>query len=249
MDGAGNASHRRALPPDIRGNIILHGLDAAEAGALEGKLYRDECKAGDILVQAGEQFTGLIFPDSLITSTVVEFRDGRQAEVFSTGREGVVGVPALLGLVVSDFRIVVRVGGAGFKLPLKHLEQLPTLAPGLSRSLMQAAGFQTFLIAQISACNRLHEVRERLARWYLLTDDRLQTGSFRVTHEDLAGLLGVRRSSVSVAANELFRMGAIKYRRGNVEIGDRFTLERAACDCYSELRTRLRLLIAASFEA
>lgn len=226
------------------GNRPLASISADELDRLGPWLHSRDYPMGTIFASRGERYHEVVFPERLVASVVVEFHDGRSAEVGSIGREGVIGIGGLFGGTHSDFRISTQQPGTGLAISISRLQELLPYLPGLTRTLYSAGSFFTFMAAQLSACNRLHETIERLARWYLLADDRMEQPGLRATHQSLSDLLGVRRPSISNASAQLTREGAIRYSYGKVVIADRRKLERTACDCYLELRRYLDRLYA-----
>jgi CRP-like cAMP-binding protein len=161
----------------------------------------------------------------------VSLPEGTTVKVSIVGREGMTGSSALVDTSLSAFRTVVQLPGKALFLPRTRAEQLlafPGVAPILFRYLL-------LLVREASltaACNRAHSAKQRLARWLLLIGDRAGGDEFPLTHESLSAMLGVRRESVSLAANELRGAGAIEYRRATVAITDRSELEEQSCSCY-----------------
>ena len=156
------------------------------------------------------------------------------------GREGLVGVPLALGIHVSPVRALVQ--GAGPALKMKaarfraELRGCLPLQSGVNRYVYAMMG----QISQTAACNRFHMVEARLARWLLMTRDRMRSGEFRMTHEFLGHMLGVRRVGVTEAATALQRKKLIEYSRGDIRILDDRGLEEAACSCYDETPSKSR---------
>jgi CRP-like cAMP-binding protein len=176
------------------------------------------------------------FPNSGLISLVVELEDGKTVEAGLLGNDGVSGMTAVLGLNKSPLREVVQISGDGFKAPIDTLRELLPSNPELREILGRYAAGLLLQMAQTSACNRLHKVEERLARWLLIAQDRVKSNTVRITHDFLATMLGSDRPSVSLAAGILQRNGIIKYERGSVTIVNRRKLERFACECYSVIR-------------
>ena len=156
------------------------------------------------------------------------------------GREGMVGFPLALGIGISPVRALVQGGGAGLRMSSTRFTSALRRHPPLQRVLN---GYIHALIGQISqtaACNRFHGVEARLARWLLMTRDRMGSGKFRMTHDFLSSMLGVRREGVTEAASAFQRKDLIEYNRGRIHILDHRSLEAASCSCYeagSEVKT------------
>jgi CRP-like cAMP-binding protein len=171
-----------------------------------------------------------------LTSLVIETQDGRSVEVGIVGREGFVGVPLAAGLTLTPYRAVVQAKGNGFRIKAEVLEVTLSVTPSLRLRLNQYAQAQGMQVAQLAACNRLHEIDQRLARWLLMCQDRIGSDLLPMTHEFFAQMLGTGRPSVSLAAAVLQRAGFIQYARGTVKIIDRKGLEGAACECYAVIQ-------------
>ncbi len=185
-----------------------------------------------ILCQPGELFKFAYFPNTGLVSIVVVLSNGKTVEAGLVGKEGIVGLPAVAGRKRSPLREVVQISGEGFRIKIGALRSMLESAPMLNRTLKRYASAFGLQIAQTAACNRLHEVDRRLARWLLMAQDRVDSDLLRITHDFLATMLGTDRSSVSLAAGILQRMGIIKYSRGVVKISNRHELEHFACECY-----------------
>jgi CRP-like cAMP-binding protein len=170
--------------------------------------------------------------------------DGRSVEVGTIGPEGFVGLPVLFAAESSPSRVVVQIEGHGTRMTTAAFSRRIAESPTLFRLLMRHA--QAFLnqVAQSAACNRLHTVEERCARWLLQTQDRIDgEASFLLTQEFLAQMLGVRRPTVSIAAGMLQQAGLIEYARGRMRILDRERLEAASCECYDIIRREYERLV------
>jgi CRP-like cAMP-binding protein len=162
--------------------------------------------------------------------------DGATAEVSFIGREGVVGAFHLLGRAEVPTNCFVQMEGAALRISTAHLKEAFESSEEVRERVLEAVQEQALTIGQISACNRLHESQERLARWLLMAQDRTQTDVLNITQEFLAEMLGARRTTVTMVASALQRSGLIEYRRGQVKILDRTNLEAAACDCYKVIK-------------
>ncbi len=172
------------------------------------------------------------FPNSGLVSLVIGTQDGRSVEVGAVGKEGIVGTAILAGVSASPLRAIVQIPGDACRMKAAALHALWKAAPVLQELLNRFAIFQSLQIAQTAACNRLHNVEQRLARWLLTTQDHATSRDLPITHDFLATMLGTDRPSVSLAAAELQKRGIIVYGRGAVKILNRKKLEAAACECY-----------------
>jgi CRP-like cAMP-binding protein len=193
---------------------------------------------GDVLYETGTRIREVYFPGRSVVSllTVV---DGRNAlEVGLVGREGMVGLPLALGVETSPVRALVQGGGGAMQMTAAHFRTALNASPPLQRSLGRYTHDLMAQITQTAACNRFHKVEARLARWLLMTRDRVGSSEFRLTHEFLSHMLGVRRVGVTQAASALQRRGLIDYARGDIRIMNDAGLEAAACTCYRSVRKR-----------
>lgn len=176
------------------------------------------------------------FPNRGLISIVVAMKGERTVEAGLAGCEGSVGTPLAVGLKMCPLRHVVQIDGDGFRMEGAALQQILASTPLFRFALARFAVIQGMQIAQTAACNRLHETKQRLARWLLMAQDRVDQGWLRITHDFLATMLGTDRSSVSLAAGELQEKGIIEYARGAVRVLHRKKLEEAACECYQVIQ-------------
>jgi CRP-like cAMP-binding protein len=176
------------------------------------------------------------FPNRGLISLVVELKDGKSVEAGLVGHEGVSGMPAVLGLRRSPLREVVQVEGDGFRVQVGTLREILRSMPVFQEILSLYAAGLAMQVAQTAACNRLHKVEERLARWLLIAQDGVESGIVPITHDFLATMLGTDRPSVTVAAGLLQRKGFVECTRGQVRILNRKKLESFACECYAVVR-------------
>jgi CRP-like cAMP-binding protein len=172
------------------------------------------------------------FPNRGMVSQVVVTKDGRTVEVGVVGSEGYVGAGLAVGLSRSSVREIVQIAGDGFRMMGKSLERILRSAPQLQMILSRHSGLQGMQVAQTAACNRLHDIQQRLARWLLMTQDRVNLGVLPITHDFIATMMGTDRSTVSLAAAALQKKGIIEYVRGAVKVVNRRKLQNSACECY-----------------
>lgn len=216
----------------LGGNRLLERLETEALDRLRPLLQPVQLDYGRVLYEAGSAVEFIYFPLSGVTSLVKTLEDGRAAEVGTVGNEGMVGVPVLFGEDTSPSTVHVEVPGDGLRMPARTFRDLLSRDRGM-QELMQRYAYALFnQISQTVACNLFHEVEQRCARWLLMAQDRMPGDDFMLTHEVLSLMLGVRRSSVTVAAGRLSEAGLIEYRRGHVTILDRPGLERRSCECY-----------------
>jgi len=218
------------------GNEILNSISEAEWNRLCPNLELVQLPHRQILHEAGERIEFAYFLNEGLASLVVLTSDGRRVEVGIVGHEGVVGTPLAVGLHCGPYRSIMQISGTAYRIKSEVLEDTLVDAPELRLLLHRFILIQGLQIAQIAACNRLHEIDQRLARWLLMCQDRVNAQSLPVTHEFLAQMLGTGRPSVSLAAGVLQKAGTIENGRGSVKILNRAELESAACECYRAIQ-------------
>src|SRR6266436_7797430 len=170
------------------------------------------------------------FPNRGMVSQVVVTKDGRTVEVGVVGSEGYVGAGLAVGLSRSSVREIIQIAGDGFRMIGSALERILQAAPQLQMILNRHTGLQGMQVAQTAACNLLHDIQQRLSRWMLMNQDRVNLGELPITHDFIATMMGTDRSTVSVAAAVLQKKGIIDYVRGAVKIVNRRKLEKSACE-------------------
>jgi len=213
-------------------NKILAGLSPPELRDLEPHLVRMDLPRGFVLHGSGSPVAYAFFLEEGLASIVVNLSNGNTVEVGVVGREGMTGLPILLESNSMPQQAFMQIAGSGYRLRAPVLRQALQRYPRLRSLLLGYLHLHLVQASQTAACNRLHEVEERMARWLLICQDRLNGQEIHLTHEFLAQMLGTRRSSVTIAAGVLHRDGLIDYRRGRVQIRDREGLKQASCECY-----------------
>jgi CRP-like cAMP-binding protein len=188
------------------------------------------------LHEPGEPIQYAYFLNSGLCSLIVVTENKSTVEVGVVGKEGLVGMVLASGMSRSPHRAVMQIAGNGFRVRADAVRQIAGAQPEFLLCMQRYAQVQGLLIAQTAACNRLHEIEQRLARWLLVSHDRVGSESIPVTHDFLSRILGAGRPSVTLAAGILQRAGWISYLRGKVKIVDRRGLETAACQCYANMR-------------
>ena len=216
-------------------NKILRGLPSKESRAVFAALEFVELPTRTILNETGEPIEFAYFVNSGLASVLNIMEDGKSVEVGLMGKEGFAGIPLLVGFKTSHNRVVMQIRGSAFRIRARDFSALLTECPQLEKGLFRLSQEMSVQSAQIAACNRLHEVDERLARWLLMCQDRLGGNKVPLTQEFLAHMLGTRRASVTVAAGMLQKAGLINYTRGEVKIENRKELENASCECYATI--------------
>lgn len=221
----------------IQSSKLLALLSAAEAERLSPFLHEVQLGRGQGLLEAGSLIDYVWFPHDCVTSTVVDSAEGPTIEVGLMGYEGMVGLSLALGKAVSNTTVIVQIPGTATKMAAHDFTRhVVHERSELFSLLLQYTDSFMAMVAQTAACNSLHAIDERLARWILMVHDRIGRNDIALTQEFLAFMLGVRRPSVSLAASDLQQRGLIRYGRGQINVIDRKGLERCACDCYNIVR-------------
>jgi CRP-like cAMP-binding protein len=218
------------------GNRILASLPVDESNRLLPYLGRVRLDSGKSICVPNQPLAFAYFPNSGMISMVAMMRDGATVEVGMVGREGFVSTAVLLGIASIPNRAVVQIEGDAFTVEPILLRKLLPKTPCLESMLRHYTNSYWNQVAQVAACNRLHRVLERLARWLLMSRDRTDSDLLPLTQEVLAQMLGCRRSSVAAAMGSLEKAGVVRCGRGQVRIADRRELEKTACECYDSIR-------------
>ena len=193
-------------------------------------------KLGDVLSEANQPIGHVYFPDVGMVSLTAQMHEGNTVEIVTIGNDGMVGLSALLGTKTLPFRAYVQVPGHGLRMAVGTFQGLVAKSQSVSDLLQRYV--QTIFVqaGQSSACNRVHSIRHRCAKWLLTAQDRVGNVHFSLTQRFLAEMLGVRRAGVNEVCRQLQQEGLIRYSRGHITILDRPGLETAACDCYRVIR-------------
>ena len=216
---------------------LLADVAVDEYDALCRQLEPVASERDAVLFEPGAPIAAVYFPRTSVCSIVKIMADGRRVEVGTTGFEGMVGLPVFLGAASTPFQCFVQVPGLGWRLDAEAFRRAAAPGTALHSIVQPYAQYMFDQAAQSVACNRLHAVDRRCARWLLMTHDRVHRAErFPLTQEFLALMLGVRRASVSEAAEALQNAGLIRYRRGGIRVLDRPGLEAASCECYGIVR-------------
>ena len=216
-------------------NRLIEGLPRRERHWMLEQCEPMELDFGDILCEPDQPFRYVYFPLTGFISLVTSLQDHQPLEMGLIGNEGMLGGTIVLGISAVPLRAVVQGAGVLLRMTSVQLRKEMQRSPALRRALQRYLYVQMAQLSQIGACTHFHEIEPRLARWLLMTHDRAHADHFRLTHEQLANMLGVRRSGISVAAGVLRRRKLIRYTRGEIHILNREGLEAAACECYGAL--------------
>jgi CRP-like cAMP-binding protein len=218
------------------GNRVLAGISSKDYGSLD-QLEPVLLRFGQILYEAGGRIRHVYFPIDCLVSLLTAVDKRRTLEVGMVGNEGMTGMPFILGMGVSGVRALVQGGGHALRMPAAPFRIEFDRNEPLRQALFRYTYALMAQISQTAACNRFHEAEARLARWLLMTRERVGSDEFRLTHEFLAHMLGLRREGVTEAATALKQRGLIDYRRGKIQILDARGLKASACSCYQVIRT------------
>jgi CRP-like cAMP-binding protein len=230
------ASRIAAIAQAATPNLLLAGLPADEYERLLAGFEPVKLTYGEVLYEPGEQMRHVYFPSDCVVSLLTVVEGHRALEVGLVGREGMVGARLALGVTTASVRALVQGTGTAVRITsVRFLRELQR-SPALQRALLHFADALMIQVTQTAACNRFHLVGARLARWLLMTRERLRSSEFYLTQEFLADMLGVRRAGVTVAACALQRQKLIRYRRGTITILDQQGLEGASCSCYQHVK-------------
>jgi CRP-like cAMP-binding protein len=217
-------------------NKILLEMTDAEFALIRPHLKYISLPSHLRLHESHQPFKYVHFPNEGLISLVIVMENGKTVETGIVGREGVSGMHAVAGLSHGPLREVMQIGGNGFRIKINDLKKTLSSTRDFQRILERYSTMLGLHVAQTAACNRLHDIDRRLARWLLMAHDRVDSGTLRITHDFLATMLGTDRPSVSQAAGTFQKMNIIQYRRGTVRILNRAALESRACECYGVIQ-------------
>lgn len=225
-------------------NKILGLLPAAERTAVVERSELVTVRSKEILFEPGERPAYVHFPEDCVISLVTVMEDGEQVEAMTIGNDGFSAIPVFHGVDTSPNRGCGQITGSALRLSVEDFRDLVGEHSGLNRLVHRYSEFVYETVAQSAACNRLHVIEQRCARWLLMSEDRVGRNSFDLTQEFLAEMLGVRRPGVTVAMGILEKAGLIAHGRGTIRVVDRAGLEKVSCECYRTIRARQTKLIA-----
>jgi CRP-like cAMP-binding protein len=226
----------RATAFAVPANRLLAALPRALYRGLFGKLESVPFELGVILYEAGESPRYVYFPSDSMVSLIGATRERNQIEVGLVGHEGMVGYNAVMGASASPTGALVQGAGSAMRMPLADFSRSFERHAALRREVLRCASVQMAMAVQVATCNNAHTLQARLARWLLMTRDRLGSSRFPMTQSFLSKMLGTRRATVNGAARTLQRANLITYSRGRITIRDLDGLSAAACSCYEDIR-------------
>lgn len=217
-------------------NRVLASIPARDYQRLQVNLAPVRLKFGEVLYEPGKAIKYVYFPTDCLISLLTTVDKRRSLEVGMVGNEGMAGMPFILGIGVSGVRAIVQGGGGALRMASAPFRVEFDRNAALQEALYRYTYALMAQISQTAACNRFHDSEARLARWLLMTRDRVGSDTFPLTHKFLAHMLGLRREGVSEAANALKRRNLIDYSRGNMQIMDVRGLKKASCSCYQTVK-------------
>ena len=224
-----------ANAPPASANVILDHLPPSELASIQHDLRLISLSLNETVHDEHAKLAHVYFPTSAVLSVLKIMNNGSAVETVAIGREGMASVRTILGADRVVDKMIAQIPGEAYRMPvarfLEHYARRP-----IFRSLLQDWSLRVLdSLSQSIACNRLHHVNERCAKWLLLTEDRVGAKTFPMTQEFLSMMLGVNRAAVSIAAATLQSAGLIHYSRGKMTIRDRAGLERVSCECYGAI--------------
>jgi CRP-like cAMP-binding protein len=226
---------RAVTVSDLDQNRVLAELPAADKSRLAEHLEPYEL-VHEVLAPPGGTIDHVWFPSYGLISVVAALQDGRRAEIATVSSEGMAGLALFLGSARSTYEIVSQIRGTGLRMTAAAFREEVRRSPALQARLLRYTEARIAMLGQTAACNAAHRMRNRLARWLLISHDSVDGDTFVLTHEFLSHMLAAERPTVTLAAGNLQKGGSITYRRGAVRVLDRAKLEKAACECYATVR-------------
>lgn len=214
-------------------NRLLAEMLREDRKTVEPHIERVALELGDQLIVPHEPIRYVWFPETALASLVIILEDGTTVESGAVGREGMVGIPILLGTDRTPMQTVTQIAGEALRVPSDVVKELYERDSRMQHRLNRYVNTLFIVASQSAACNRRHNVEARLARWLLMSSDGIGSDEVGITQEYLAAMLGVRRAGVTEAALALQERELIRYRRGSVTIVQRRDLEDIACECYA----------------
>jgi CRP-like cAMP-binding protein len=225
-------------------NHVLNSLNSADLAALTSSLQEVALGAGQLLCDAGDLPDSVYFPSNCVISTVTLLRDGRAFEVSSAGYEGVANLFPILTGIPPQTRTFVQIPGTAFRLPAPVLRAHLDLNPSMMKHVLAYLQINHAQAERTIACNAVHPLPARLARWLLISNDRVDIPVMALTQDYMCVMAGALRSSISLTASGFKRDGLVTYSRGQIKILDRPGLEKRACECYQSDQDDLVRLLA-----
>jgi CRP-like cAMP-binding protein len=224
-------------------NLLLAGLDTEALALLRPHLKPVALAQKSVLHEAGDRIDHVYFPLSGMVSMLAVLENGDSVEIAAIGREGAVGTKFGSRPQLSFARAIVQLDGKALRIDMANFSQAAAKSTAIAELAMWANDILVANIQQSAACNAIHGLESRLARWLLHASDRYQSDELPLTQEFLSEMLGVRRTTVSLTAQILQNAGVLKYRRGNLMIVDRAGLEAVSCECYDAVKQNISRIV------
>jgi CRP-like cAMP-binding protein len=235
------------LEVDHRTNRLLSALDPEDFARLEPHLELVDLSLGDVLYDTGDAIRYAFFPHDAVVSLVNVMEDGSTVEIGVFGREGVLGLLSALVTREAFGRYVVQMSGTASRVPYERLSEVMKASPRLQHLILRYGEVLLAQTFQTVACNAVHAVEARCCRWILSMHDRADQDTLPLTHEFLAEMLGVQRSTVSVVTRTFQTAGLIRQSRGGITVIDRAGLEGMACECYGKIQRVYKRLLPSTY--
>jgi CRP-like cAMP-binding protein len=232
-----------ASAPTTAENSLIAKLPVGDVAAFLSRAKKVSCTLRESIFEVGEPVDRVLFPISGMASLVTVLKDGTSLEAMAVGREGFVGLPLFHGITVARSKGICQIEGEFYQMAPDDFLSLLTSSSELRRILHRYAQLSSEVIAQTAACNSMHLIEQRCARWLLLSADAVGRTDFGLTHEFLSQMLAVRRPGVTVAIGGLERQGLIEHRYGKVSLRDVEGLKKVACECYHTIAEKSRELM------
>lgn len=240
------AAPSRSSADSASGSIFLDALPPPTFERLRSHLEHVQLRPGEVISPPHVPISHVVFPIGSVVSTITRMSDGTAVEAALTGREGMVGAWLALRQRSSAQESVVQIPDSAWRMSAERFMEVLRADDSLTEALLRFTHAGIIFAGQFIACNRLHEIQERYARWLLMAHDRVANDHFHLTQEYAGQMLGVRRVSVTLVAGEFARSGLISYHRGHVAILNRAGLEEIACECYTTVDETMRELLGYS---
>ena len=229
----------------VPANNLLYCLSSCkEYGELSPYLECVSLPLGTIIHEEYEPVDYVYFPNQAMISLVATMENGATTEISLVGKEGMVGLPVILGGKSINYEAVVQVTGTAMRIEASIMKDLFERFSELRKIILLYIQVRLSYIGQLAACNRQHKIETRLARWLLLVQDCLKTDCLPLTQEFIANMLGTNRAGVTLAAQKLQNQGIISYSRGSIVVRDRDRLEAVSCECYKVMGKESHRLFA-----
>jgi CRP-like cAMP-binding protein len=232
-----------AQAADVR-NHLLALLPEAELAAVLEVAEKVDIAAKQLICRRGDEMRFVHFPHDCVISLVTELQDGSSVEAMTVGCDGFAGMAVFHGVAASRLTSIGQISGTAHRISSADFRRLTDECEALDRLIHRYSQFVFETVSQSAACNRMHVIEQRCARWLLMSEDRVGRSHFDLTQEFLAEMLGVRRPGVTVAMGALEKAGLISHGRGRIAVTDRPGLEQAACECYAVIKERQRELLS-----